>query len=211
VTVAVIDYGMGNLRSVAKALEVAGAEQVLVTDDLAKLHAADRLVFPGQGAIASCFSHIQAHGLADELSSLLLSKPVLGICLGLQALFEQSEEDGGTAGLGLIPGVVRRFPEQMSDAGQPAKIPQMGWNHVDQTFDHPLWHKIDDQAWFYFVHSYYGQVSHPEHQSGSCVYGQIEFSAAVALDNIFAVQFHPEKSHQDGLQLLKNFLAWDGT
>ena len=210
-TVAVIDYGMGNLRSVAKALESAGAKQVLVTDNLQQLRAADRLVFPGQGAIDSCFTHLQAHGLAEALPGLLKSKPVLGICLGLQALFDQSEEGGGVAGLGIVPGHVRRFPGAMVDGDSPAKIPQMGWNQVSQTIDHPLWQGIDDQAWFYFVHSYYGQVINSAHQSGGCRYGQIEFSAAIAIDNIFAVQFHPEKSHRDGLHLLKNFLAWDGT
>jgi glutamine amidotransferase len=210
-TVAIIDCGMGNLRSVARALQYVGAEDVVVTDDLSKLRSADRLVFPGQGAIGSCFSHIKAHGLDDELPGLLKSRPVLGICLGLQALLDFSEEDGGVAGLGLISGQVKRFPEQMSDGGKVAKIPQMGWNTVLQSHDHPLWRNIPDNSWFYFVHSYYAQTDAPDALSGMCRYGDIEFAAAAKHENIFAVQFHPEKSHRDGLQLLTNFLGWDGT
>jgi len=210
-TVAIIDYGMGNLRSVARAFEHVGARSVVVTDDLEQLHAAERLVFPGQGAIGSCFSHIREHGLGTELKALLQSKPVLGICLGLQALFDFSDEDGGVAGLGLIPGHVQRFPDQMVDGGERAKVPQMGWNQVDQRDSHPLWHGIPNGAWFYFVHSYFAQTADTNKLSGACRYGDIEFAAAAARDNIFAVQFHPEKSHRDGLQMLQNFLSWDGT
>lgn len=210
-TVAIIDYGMGNVRSVARAFEHVGAVKVTITDNLAELRKADRLVFPGQGAIASCFSHIRDHGLAEELGNLLGSKPVLGICLGLQALFDFSEEDGGVAGLGLIPGRVERFPAGMIDGGERAKIPQMGWNRVTQHSRHPLWHGIPDAAWFYFVHSYYASAADDNNRSGICQYGDVEFTAAAARENIFAVQFHPEKSHRDGLQLLRNFLSWDGT
>ena len=209
-SVAIVDYGMGNLRSVAKAFERVGADKVLVTDQLVSLRAADRLVFPGQGAIASCFQHIKAHGLADELVELLSNKPVLGICLGLQALFDFSEEDGGVPGLGIIPGQVRRFPPGMVDGGERAKIPQMGWNRVEQCHPHPLWRDIPNGAWFYFVHSYFAQTANDDDLSGSCRYGDVEFAASATRDNIFAVQFHPEKSHRDGLQLLKNFLSWDG-
>ncbi len=209
-TVAIIDYGMGNLRSVAKAFEQVGAKAVVVTDDLQQLRAADRLVFPGQGAIGSCFSHIREHRLVDELPSLLKSKPVLGICLGLQALFDHSDEDGGVVGLGLIPGRVERFPANMVDGGERAKVPQMGWNQVIQRDAHPLWQSITDRAWFYFVHSYFATTLARAHCSGACQYGDIEFAAAAAAENIFAVQFHPEKSHRDGLQLLQNFLHWDG-
>ncbi|HAC35036.1 MAG TPA: imidazole glycerol phosphate synthase subunit HisH [Gammaproteobacteria bacterium] len=210
-TVAIIDYGMGNLRSVAKAFESVGAANLQVTDDPGVLAAADRLVFPGQGAIGSCFRHLAEHGLDSLLAELLAEKPVLGICLGLQALFDHSEEDGGVDGLGLIPGRVRRFPERMVDAGAAAKIPQMGWNRVGQADDHPLWHGIADNAWFYFVHSYYVEVGNKQHCSGVCRYGEVEFAAAAARENLFAVQFHPEKSHRDGLKLLKNFLDWDGS
>ena len=209
-TVAIIDYGMGNLRSVAKAFECVGAKTVVVTDDLQQLRAADRLVFPGQGAIGSCFSHITEHRLNEDLQPLLRSKPVLGICLGLQALFDHSDEDGGVAGLGLIPGRVERFPAGMVDGEERAKVPQMGWNQVMQRDSHPLWENITDRAWFYFVHSYFARTSVTEHCSGACQYGHIEFAAAAAVENIFAVQFHPEKSHRDGLQLLQNFLRWDG-
>ncbi len=212
-TVAVIDYGMGNLRSVCKALEhVAPAVKVLLTSDAAELKRADRVVFPGQGAIGGCVHALEARGLRDALLSALQSKPFLGICLGLQALYEHSEEGGGTPGLGLLAGRVPLFPaDQMRDpaTGQALKVPHMGWNQVQQTRAHPLWRDIPQNARFYFVHSYYADTSVRSQVAGVTEYG-VRFTSAAAKRNIFAVQFHPEKSQKAGLQLLENFLAWDG-
>lgn len=214
-TVAVIDYGMGNLRSVSKALEhVADAAwRVQVTSDPKTIQDADRVVFPGQGAIGGCLTALDAHGLRPALLEATRTKPFLGLCLGLQALFEFSEEDGGRRALGLLPGRVPRFPkERMIDAasGRPLKVPHMGWNQVQQTGAHSLWQGIPQASRFYFVHSYYAEPAQAAHIAATTDYG-IRFTSASSRDNIFAVQFHPEKSQQAGLRLLANFLQWDGS
>ena len=206
--IAVIDYGMGNLRSVSKALEhVAGEKQVVVTADPAVVAAAERVVFPGQGAMPDCMRELEARGLRAAVIEAAKEKPFLGICVGEQMLFERSEE-GNVPGLGIFPGEVKRFPdEKMVDRnGVRLKVPHMGWNEVQQT-PHALWAGIADRSRFYFVHSYCVQHVAPQLTTGICDYG-IPFTCAVGRDNIFAVQFHPEKSARDGLQLLKNFVAW---
>jgi glutamine amidotransferase len=207
-TIAVIDYGMGNLRSAAKAVEhVAEGASVVVTADPAVVAAAERVVFPGQGAMPDCMRELDARGLREAVLLAAREKPFLGICVGEQMLFEKSEE-GDVAGLGIFPGVVRRFPEaRMVDAnGQRLKVPHMGWNEVHQR-PHALWAGIADASRFYFVHSYCVQDIDPALTAGVTDYG-LPFTCAVARDNIFAVQFHPEKSARDGLQLLKNFVEW---
>ncbi len=209
-TVAIVDYGMGNLRSVAKAVEhVAPTAKVIVTANPADLSAADRIIVPGQGAMPDCMRELKARQLADAVIQMAASKPFLGICIGQQMLFEHSEE-GDVAGLGLFPGQVRRFPaEAMHDAaGIPLKVPHMGWNGVRQSESHPLWQGIADGERFYFVHSYYVEPASPEVIAGSTHYGII-FTSAVARANIFAVQFHPEKSAAAGLKLLENFMHWN--
>ena len=205
--VAVVDYGMGNLRSVAKAIEhVAPTARVLVTSDPATLMAADRVVVPGQGAMPDCMRELTARGLRDAVIRVAAEKPFLGICIGLQMLFEHSEE-GDVPGLGIFPGQVRRFPAEETVA-KGLKVPHMGWNEVIQAEAHPLWADIPDGARFYFVHSYYVEPAEPSAIAGSTHYG-IPFTSAVARANIFAVQFHPEKSAQAGLQLLGNFMRWN--
>ena len=204
-TVAVVDYGMGNLRSVAKAIEhVAPTARILVTADPAVVAAADRVVVPGQGAMPDCMRELEARGLREAVIRAAHDKPFLGICIGLQMLFEHSEE-GDVPGLAIFPGRVRRFPPAV--AAQGLKVPHMGWNEVAQAVPHPLWAGIADGARFYFVHSYYVEPASPEAIAGSTVYG-IPFTSAVARANIFAVQFHPEKSAADGLRLLANFMEW---
>ncbi|MCB1759604.1 MAG: imidazole glycerol phosphate synthase subunit HisH [Gammaproteobacteria bacterium] len=207
--VAVIDYGMGNLRSVSKAVEhVAEAgDQVLVTDDPAQILAADRVVFPGQGAARDCMAAISDHHLNQAVLEAAASKPFLGICMGLQVLMKHSEENGGTALLGLLEGEVVRFPERMECAGQRLKIPQMGWNQVEQRIDHPLWEGIPQLSRFYFVHSYYVSPNDSALVAGITEYG-ISFASVIARENLFATQFHPEKSADAGLRLLRNFLRW---
>ncbi len=208
-TVAVVDYGMGNLRSVAKAIEhVAPAARVLVTANPADIAAADRVVVPGQGAMPDCMRELSARGLRPAVVRAAADKPFLGICVGLQMLFGHAEE-GDVMGLGLLPGRVPRFPEAALTAadGSRLKVPHMGWNAVNQAEAHPLWEGIADGARFYFVHSYYVEPDTPELIAASTDYG-IPFTSAVARANIFAVQFHPEKSAQAGLQLLGNFMRW---
>jgi glutamine amidotransferase len=209
-TIAVIDYGMGNLRSVSKALEhVAPDARVQVTADPAVVRRAERVVFPGQGAMPDCMRELEATGLRPAVLDAARSKPFLGICVGLQMLFESSEE-GDTPGLGVFPGQVRRFPrEAMKDAGGGRlKVPHMGWNEVMQAEPHALWQGIADANRYYFVHSYYVEAGRPELVAGYSVYG-FPFTCAVAQDNIFAVQFHPEKSQTAGLALLANFVTWN--
>jgi glutamine amidotransferase len=208
--VAVVDYGMGNLRSVSKAIEhVAPQAAVEVTSDPARVVSADRVVFPGQGAMPDCMREMQAQGLRPAVVEAARTRPFLGICIGLQMLFERSDE-GGVAGLALLRGTVRRFPgEAMVDStGRKLKVPHMGWNRVRQTGPHPLWEGIEDGERFYFVHSYFPEALEPEVVRGATDYG-VPFTCAVARDNIFAVQFHPEKSHTVGLRLLANFLNWN--
>lgn len=209
--VAVIDYGMGNLHSVESALQHAGTCDVVVTDDPAIVAAADRVVFPGVGAIGDCMSEIKRLGFDRLIGEVVASgKPLLGICVGMQAMMEGSEESGGTQCLGLFEGVVQRFPGGLDAQGNTLKIPHMGWNTVRQSIPHPLWHGIEDNTRFYFVHSYCVTPTRLEVQAGGCEYG-LPFAAAIARDNIFATQFHPEKSHVAGLQLLTNFLNWNGS
>ncbi|MCW8907425.1 MAG: imidazole glycerol phosphate synthase subunit HisH [Sedimenticola sp.] len=209
-TIAVIDYGMGNLRSVSKALEhvADAAHRVLVTDDPDIILSADRVVFPGQGAARDCMNAISEHHLNQAILSAARSKPFLGICMGLQVLMTFSEENQGTRLMGLFPGDVKRFPESRDADGMRLKIPQMGWNQVKQISTHPLWDGIEDDSRFYFVHSYYVDPEDRELVVGSTVYG-IPFTSVIARENLFATQFHPEKSADDGLQLLRNFIHWE--
>jgi len=209
--IAVIDYGMGNLRSVAKALEhVAPERSIVVTSDPAQILAAERVVFPGQGAMPDCVRELDSRDLRRAIHEAAASKPFLGICIGLQLLFDHSEE-GNVDGLGILPGKVKRFPQaRMVDAaGNKLKVPHMGWNEVHQTCDHPMWKGIAKDARYYFVHSYYVE---PEDAALETAYTEypFRFTSAVGRDNIFAVQFHPEKSQQAGLSLLFNFVNWDG-
>jgi imidazole glycerol-phosphate synthase subunit HisH len=209
-TIAVIDYGMGNLRSVCKAIEhVAPEADVQLVTSAESLRRADRVVFPGQGAIPGCVVALDRSGMREALVQSMHAKPFLGICLGLQALYESSEEGGGTACLDQLPGMVRRFDARATGASRGLKIPHMGWNRVHQERAHPLWRGIAQDARFYFVHSYYADTADPKLIAGSTSYG-VRFTSAAARENIFAVQFHPEKSQRAGLQLLANFVGWDG-
>jgi len=208
--IAVVDYGMGNLRSVAQALEhVAGEDTVAVTSDPAVIAAAERVVFPGQGAMPDCVRELDDRGLRAAVLDAAARKPFLGICIGQQLLFEHSEE-GSIDGLGILPGRVRRFPSGMKDAaGAKLKVPHMGWNQVHQAMEHPLWAGIAKDARFYFVHSYFVDPADPALVAAWTEY-PFRFASAVTRANIFAVQFHPEKSQQAGLALLYNFVNWDG-
>ena len=201
-TVAVIDYGMGNLHSVAKALETAVPEQI---------RAADRVVLPGVGAIRDCMAEIVRLGLDEVIHDVVKSKPFLGVCVGLQALMDHSAENDGTQCLGVFPGSVEAFSSPLYDLVSNArlKVPHMGWNHVNQMVNHPLWRNIPQDSRFYFVHSYYVQPDSPEPIAASTDYGHA-FASALARENIFAVQFHPEKSAKVGLMLYSNFVHWDG-
>jgi len=207
--VAVVDYGMGNLHSVAGALErIAPGLEVAVTSDAKVVSRAARVVFPGQGAMPDCVREMDARGLREAVLDAARAKPFLGICIGLQMLFDRSEE-GDTPGLGLLPGRVRRFPaEKMVDAqGARLKVPHMGWNEVRQTVSHPLWEGIPQNSCFYFVHSYFPDPGARGITTGESVYG-VPFVCAAARGNVFAVQFHPEKSDAAGSRLLANFMAW---
>ncbi len=211
-TVAVIDYGMGNLHSVASALEHVGARKVVVSHDPAQIREAERVIFPGVGAIRDCMAEIRRLRCDDLLHEVLEDRhiPVLGICVGMQSLLQRSEENGGVDCLGVLPGDVRFFGNDLTDAdGARLKVPHMGWNRVDQAVEHPLWAGIDSGARFYFVHSYYVDAGESSLVAGTVDYG-VTFTAAMARDNLFAVQFHPEKSAAPGLQLLRNFLTWNG-
>jgi glutamine amidotransferase len=208
--IVVVDYGMGNLRSVSKAIEhVAPGRMVTVTSDPHAVRTAARVVFPGQGAMPDCMRELDARDLREAVLEAARSKPFLGICIGLQMLFERSEE-GDIPGLGLLPGRVVRFPRASTAAGQRLKVPHMGWNEVQQTLAHPLWAGIPDRSRFYFVHSYYPAPSQREIIAGYTLY-PFPFTCAVANENVFAIQFHPEKSQACGLRLLANFAGWDGT
>ena len=210
-SVAVVDYGMGNLRSVSQAvLHAARGSDVAViaTSDPQVVLAAERVVLPGQGAMPDCMRELRDSGLQSAVLEAAATKPLLGVCIGMQMLFERSEE-GPTEGLGLIGGEVLRFrlEGRLQPDGSRYKVPQMGWNRVRQTQPHPLWSGIPDDAFFYFLHSYYARPSEPRHSVGESDYGS-RFTCAVARDNIFATQFHPEKSAAHGLALYRNFLAW---
>ena len=207
--IVVVDYGMGNLRSVAQALRAVAPEaNVLISGEVADIRSADRIVLPGQGAMPDCMSSLRESGVQEAVLDASRSKPLFGVCVGEQMLFDISEE-GDTPGLGLLPGKVVRFDleGQLQDDGSRFKVPQMGWNRVHQTQSHALWQDIPNEAYFYFVHSYYAQPANAAHTVGMTDYGQ-PFACAVARENIFATQFHPEKSAAAGLQLYKNFVHW---
>ncbi len=211
-TVAVVDYGMGNLRSVANAVRAAAAGtgvQVLVTARAQEVRAATRVVLPGQGAMPDCMRELRDSGLQQAVLEAAASKPLFGVCVGMQMLLTRSAE-GPTDGLGLIPGEVIKFElaGQKQPDGSRYKVPQMGWNQVLQVQPHPLWAGVANGAYFYFVHSFYARPKLAQHSVGEADYGQ-RFSAAIARDNIFATQFHPEKSASQGLTLYRNFLHWN--
>ncbi|BBB28119.1 imidazole glycerol phosphate synthase subunit HisH [Neptunomonas japonica] len=211
-TIAVIDYGMGNLHSVAKALEhVQPGVEVLVTSDPKQVANADRVLLPGVGAIRDCMAEIYKQGVDKEVAEAIRSgRPFLGICVGYQALMQSSEENDGVDCLGEFEGSVNYFGDHHKDEqGERLKVPHMGWNEVMQSGEHPLWQGIENGSRFYFVHSYYVKAAQRQQVAATCNYG-VDFDVALAHDNVFAVQFHPEKSHTAGLQLLKNFLNWDG-
>ncbi|GAB2793840.1 imidazole glycerol phosphate synthase subunit HisH [Halomonas shantousis] len=210
-TIAVIDYGMGNLHSVAKALEHVTHEHVVVTRDAREIRGATRLVLPGQGAIRDCMGELERTELKGVVLDLLTAqaKPLLGICVGQQMLMDKSEESGGVACLGFMPGTVRHFGQDLRDAeGQRLKVPHMGWNHVVQHHAHPLWAGIEDASRFYFVHSYYVEARDEADILGVTEYGGVQAHVATGRGPVFAVQFHPEKSAGAGLRLLENFVTW---
>jgi len=209
--IAVIDYGMGNLRSVAKAIEtVAQGHDVVVTADASVINDADKIVCPGQGAAADCMSALEKAGVIEPIKQSIGTRPFLGICMGLQVLLTNSEENGGTDCIGVLPGKVQKFDSPLLDeSDHRLKVPHMGWSKVSQTVLHPLWQGIEDGARYYFAHSYYCVPDDQSQTVGMCHYGH-DFSVALAADNMFACQFHPEKSARDGLQLLANFIDWDG-
>ena len=217
-TVAVVDYGMGNLRSVSQAVRAAAQDsgwQVIVTSEPDQVRAAQRVVLPGQGAMPDCMAELRGSGLLESVLEAAASKPLFGVCVGMQMLLEHSEE-GDTPGLGLFPGRVRKFDlaGRVQPDGSRFKVPQMGWNQVDPQRHgprqelHPLWQGIPQGAYFYFVHSFYAQPSNAAHCAAEADYGG-RFAAAIARDNLFATQFHPEKSAAHGLALFRNFLHWN--
>jgi len=210
----VINYGGSNLRSVVKAVESVATknQQVKVTDDPTEITRADRVVFPGQGAIGDCIDCLKTTSLLDAVKTAAETKPFLGICLGLQSLLSFSEEDGGTQCLDIIPGTVQRFPSDppLGADGTPQKVPHMGWNQVHWAKSHPLTANIASGSRFYFVHSYYVKPKNEQHIAARTQYIE-DFVSAVSFKQAFATQFHPEKSADQGQQLLKNFLQWDGS
>ena len=216
-TVAVVDYGMGNLRSVSQAVahvaREAGDIKVIVTANPEEVFAAERVVLPGQGALPDCMRELRDSGLEEAVLDAAANKPLMGVCIGMQMLLDRSEEgrgDDGTPGLGLIGGEVVRF--RLEGRNQPDgsrfKVPQMGWNEVIQARPHPIWQGVPDASYFYFVHSFHARPSDPRHSVGETDYGG-RFTSALARDNIFATQFHPEKSAALGLALYRNFLHWN--
>jgi len=208
--IVVVDYGMGNLRSVAQALRAVAPEaDVRISSSASELDQAERIVLPGQGAMPDCMRSLRESGLLEAVLRASRSKPMFGVCVGEQMLFDWSEE-GDTPGLGLLSGKVIRFrlDGQLQEDGSRFKVPQMGWNQVRQARPHPLWNGIADNSYFYFVHSFYAVPENPEHIVGETIYGA-PFCCAIARDNIFATQFHPEKSASAGLQLYKNFIHWN--
>ena len=208
-TVAVIDYGSGNLHSVAKAVEHAGQSRVLVTADAQEIQSADRVVLPGVGAMGDCLQGLQERGLDLVVLRVIHEKPLMGVCVGMQILTESGEESAGVDALGVFPGQITQFPKSMKNPkGQALKVPHMGWNEVEQR-QHPMWNGIADRTRFYFVHSYRYANANAECAVGTCEHGA-PFAAALSKPNVFAVQFHPEKSHDAGIHLYRNFLTWDG-
>jgi glutamine amidotransferase len=208
--IVVVDYGMGNLRSVAQALRAVAPEaDVRISGEVADIDAADRIVLPGQGAMRDCMRSLRESGVEEALLRAARSRPVMGVCVGEQMLFDRSEE-GDTAGLGLLPGRVVRFAldGRTQPDGSRFKVPQMGWNRVRQVRAHPLWDGIDNDSYFYFVHSYYAVPENAAHSIGETDYGA-PFCCAVASDNVVATQFHPEKSAAAGLRLYRNFVHWN--
>ena len=210
-TVAVVDYGMGNLRSVSQAVQHVARESglsVIITSRPEEVRAAERIVLPGQGAMPDCMRELRESGLLESVLEAAASKPLFGVCVGMQMLLDASDE-GPTDGLGLIHGRVVRFElaGQIQPDGSRYKVPQMGWNEVWQAQPHPVWAGVPDGSYFYFVHSYHARPSDARHSVGEADYGG-RFTAAIARDNIFATQFHPEKSAEHGLALYRNFLAW---
>ncbi len=213
-TVAVLDYGMGNLHSVAKALEHVGAE-VIVTNQPQAVKSADKILFPGVGAMRDCMKGMEQAGIDEVVREAVFNKPVMAICVGMQALFDYSTENfsetkhEATPCLGILKGSVQKFDENWTDnQGERIKIPHMGWNTLaEMDLSHPLWQGIDEHSYFYFVHSFYCQPDDKNIIAGVCDYGK-PFCASVIQDNLFATQFHPEKSHTNGLRLLKNFVEW---
>ncbi|MDH3326259.1 MAG: imidazole glycerol phosphate synthase subunit HisH [Gammaproteobacteria bacterium] len=210
-SIVIIDYGMGNLHSAAKAVARAVENaDVIISSNPDEIKKADRVVFPGVGAMRDCMSGLQKSELDDVIKQVAKEKPFLAICVGMQALMDHSEENNGVDCLGLFSGDVRYFGDSMTgDAGEQLKVPHMGWNQVAQTKPHPLWAGIPDESRFYFVHSYYVDAKDENVIAGATDYG-VKFAASIARDNIFAVQFHPEKSHRAGLTLLANFARWNG-
>ncbi len=211
-TVAVVDYGMGNLRSVANAVQASAqgsGYQVIITQRPEEVRAAERIVLPGQGAMRDCMACLRDSGLQEAVLEAAANKPMFGVCVGMQMLLDHSDEQD-TPGLGLIGGQVHKFELQgrLQPDGSRFKVPQMGWNRVKQTLPHPIYEGVADESWFYFVHSFYAQPTSKSHSAGETDYGGL-FTAALARDNIFATQFHPEKSAAQGLQLYKNFLHWN--
>jgi len=209
--IAVIDYGMGNLHSAASALEhVAEDAEVVITSDKAVIESADRVVFPGVGAIRDCMHEIRRLGFDKLILSQIEEKPVLAICVGMQALMNHSKENTGVDCIGAIDGEVEFFGKNLQDAdGTFLKVPHMGWNRVHQTVAHPMWRDIPQDARFYFVHSYYVRLNDLNQRAGITRYG-LDFVSVATSNNLFCAQFHPEKSHAAGLQLLANFTQWDG-
>ncbi len=208
--IGIVDYRAGNLTSVARALHALNLP-CEITGDPARLDRAERIIFPGVGAAGEAMANLQASGLDGWIRRWVGDgRPVLGICLGTQVIFEKSEEDGGTLCLGILPGVVRRFPSGLEEGGEKLKIPHMGWNSVHFLKGHPVFAGIPTEAEFYFVHSFYPDPADRERIVGETRYG-IPFGAAVAYRNLVAVQFHPEKSGRPGLQILENFSRWRGS
>jgi glutamine amidotransferase len=210
-TVAVVDYGMGNLRSVSQAVMHVAKDsgvEVIVTSRPDEVYAAERVVLPGQGAMPDCMRELRDSGLQDAVLHAAANKPLMGVCVGMQMLLTRSEE-GPTGGLDLVPGEVVRFQLEgrLQPDGSRFKVPQMGWNEVIQARPHPIWGGVPDGAYFYFVHSYCARPADPQHSVGETDYGG-RFTCALARDNIFATQFHPEKSASHGLALYRNFLLW---
>ena len=201
--IAVLDYGMGNLHSVAKAIEkVTENHQVFISRDLKLLEASNRIVIPGVGAIGDCMKAIKNLGMDDLIRRFSEEKPILGVCVGMQILLKESEESGGTNCLGLVDGILKKL-----NVSEDIKVPHMGWNIVNQSISHPMFEGISQNSFFYFVHSYAALDS--KNKVSTTDHGQ-EFISSVYKDNIFAVQFHPEKSQDDGLKIYKNFASWEG-